>query len=308
MNIRKLLPTLLLVAFFIPAHAQFVLEPFGTPALAGGSGAMATVRIPPLPAQLDFAGEPVPLGNFDTRESLVKDLLVTCYMHSRTMQTLLAASRWFPVIEPILRRYGVPDDFKYLCMAESGLNPSINSPAGAGGLWQIMPATAREYGLFVAAGVDERYHVEKSTEAACQYLLAAKAKLGSWTLAAASYNLGTTGIATRQDKQGVTNYYDLFLPEETMRYVFRCLTFKLVSGDPALYGFHIRPEERFAPLDRYREVSVDSAAIDWSALARQHGTSYKMLRELNPWIRDYTYTNSARRTFTVKIPEAGFRQ
>ncbi len=307
MKARKLLLTALLMVFLVPAHAQLMLEPFGTPASVSGSPAMATVRIPPLPAQIDFAGEPVPLANFDTRESLVKDLLVTCYMHSRTMQTLLAATRWFPVIEPILARYGVPDDFKYLCMAESGLNPNIQSPAGAAGLWQIMPATGRQYGLFVATGVDERYHIEKSTEAACKYLLAAKARLGSWTLAAASYNLGIAGIATRQEKQGVTRYYDLFLPEETMRYIFRCLTFKLVTNDPVLYGFHIRPEDRFAPFARYREVSVDDAAIDWSALARRHGTNYKMLRELNPWIRDYTYTNSARRTFTVKIPEAEFR-
>ena len=307
MKTRKFLLTALLAACFVPLHAQLLPEPFGLPASASGASAMATVRIPPLPAQLDFAGEPVPLTHFDTRESLVKELLMTCYLHSRTMQTLLAATRWFPVIEPILARYGVPDDFKYLCMAESGLNPNIQSPAGAAGLWQIMPATAREYGLFVATGVDERYHIEKSTEAACRYLLAAKAKMGSWTLAAAAYNLGLAGITTRQEKQGVTNYYDLFLPEETMRYIFRCLTFKLLTNAPALYGFQIRPEDRFAPFDRSREVSVDEAAIDWSALARRYGTSYKMLRELNHWIRDYTYTNTARRTFVVKIPEAGFR-
>ena len=308
MKIHKIILTVLLVVLSTPAPAQFILEQFGTPALSQTGSAMSTVMIPPIPAELDFAGERVPLENFDTWESLAKDLMVTCYMHSRTMQTLLATTRYFPIIEPILERYGVPNDFKYLCMAESGLNPNVRSTAGAAGLWQIMQATGREYGLFVGTGVDERYHVEKSTEAACKYLLGAKAKLGSWTLAAASYNLGIAGVTTRQEKQGITNYYDLYLPEETMRYVFRCLTFKLLMNDPTQYGFVVQPDQYFKPLDKYREVQVSSATIDWSALAREHGTTYKMLRELNHWIRDYTYANSARRTFTVKIPTSGFRQ
>lgn len=269
---------------------------------------MAAVMIAPLPGQLDFAGERVPLDNHDTRESLIKEISVTCYMHSRTLQTLLASTRFFPIIEPILEKYGVPDDFKYLCMAESSLNPEARSTAGAGGLWQFMQAAGREYNLFIGTGVDERYHVEKSTEAACKYLLDAKNRLGSWTLAAAAYNAGVAGVRTRMQKQEVTDYYDLYLPEETMRYVFRCLSFKLVTPNPSAYGFIISPSDYFAPLTDYREVQVSDASIDWSALARSHGTTYKMLRELNPWIRDYTYTNSARRTFTVKVPNAGFRR
>ena len=155
---------------------------------AASQGEFAPTQVPPLPAKLEFAGEAVPLGNYDTRESLTREMLTTLYMHSRTMQTLLASERYFAIIEPILKKYGVPDDFKYLCMAESGLNPEARSGAGAAGLWQLMPAYAKSAGLLVGGEVDERYHVEKSTEAACRYLVDAKRRLGSWTLAAASFN------------------------------------------------------------------------------------------------------------------------
>lgn len=265
------------------------------------------VVVPSLPQRLDFAGEPVPLDNYDTRESLTRDLLVTCYMHSRTMLALLAAPRYFPVIEPILKKYGVPDDFKYLCMAESGLNPNIVSAAGAAGLWQLMPAVGRENRMLMGDGVDERFHIEKATEAACRYLLDAKERLGSWTLAAASYNVGVVGIKTRLAKQGVSNYYDMFLPEETMRYVFRCLTFKMLVETPGAYGYVVDPGDTFKPLTGYTEVEVKGAPIDWSAVARQYGTTYKMLRELNHWIRDYTYPNKANRTLILKVPAKGFR-
>lgn len=271
--------------------------------------AMAPVMLPPLPAQLDFAGERVPLEFYDIRESLNREMSVTCYMHSRTLLTLLATTRYFPVIEPILRKHGVPDDFKYLCMAESGLNPNIRSVAGAAGLWQFMEAAGKEYGLFIGANrlVDERYHLEKSTEAACKYILDAKRRLGSWTLAAAAYNAGLGGVQTRMQKQGVSDYYDLYLPEETMRYVFRILSFKLVTPQPAAYGFVIAPSEYYRPLTDYHEIQVSDAQIDWSSVAHSNGTTYKMLRELNHWIRDYTYTNSAKRTFTVRIPNKDFR-
>lgn len=269
----------------------------------------APVVLPPMPAELTFAGEAVPLENFDTRESLQRELLTTGYLHARTTLTLLAATRYFPVIEPILRKNGVPDDFKYLCMAESGLNPNAVSPVGAGGLWQFMRATAKEYGLFVSADatVDERFHVEKSTEAACRYILDAKAKSGSWTLAAAAYNAGLGGVATRMQKQGIGGYYDLFLPEETMRYVFRILSFKLIVEDPEAFGYLVAPEDHYPPLTEYTEVSLSDTAIDWPAVARQYGTNYKILRVLNPWIRDYTYNNKEGRTFVLRVPKGDFR-
>ena len=291
------------------AQAQIQTPPTTPRTLVEREG-MAPVTIPPMPAHLDFAGERVPLEYYDTRESLIREVSVSCYMHSRTLLTLLATTRYFPIIEPILKKHGVPDDFKYLCMAESGLNPNVRSTAGAAGLWQFMEAAGKEYGLFIGANrlVDERYHIEKSTEAACKYILDAKRRLGSWTLAAAAYNAGVGGVQTRMQTQGVTDYYDLFLPEETMRYVFRILSFKLITPDPRRYGFTMAREDYYRPLDDYYEIEVSDATIDWSAVARSQGTNYKMLRELNHWIRDYTYNNTGRRTFKVKVPNEGFRK
>lgn len=268
----------------------------------------AQVEVPPLPARLDFAGEPVPMQNQDTRESLMREMLTTFYMHSRTLQTILASKRYFAVIEPILAKYGVPDDFKYLCMAESGLNPEARSGAGAGGLWQLMPAYAKSAGLLVGDEVDERYHIEKSTEAACRYLIDAKRRLGSWTLAAAAFNAGVAGVSRRLEKQGVESYYDLFLPNETLRYVFRVLSFKLLMSDPAAYGYKIDKKEYYPLLPAYEEVTVDDPEIDWAAFAREHGTHYKQIRQLNPWIRDYDHANKAGRSYTVKIPQGSARK
>ena len=260
------------------------------------------VYIPQLPDKLDLAGEEVPLGNYDTRESLLREMMTTIYLHSRTTQAIVASTRYFPIIEPIMKKYGIPDDFKYLCMAESGLDPNAGSSAGAAGLWQLMPAYAKSAGLLVGGEVDERYHVEKSTEAACRYLVDAKRRLGSWTLAAASFNAGVAGVSRRLEKQGVTSYYDLFLPSETLRYVFRVLSFKLLVGDPGAYGYRIGTEDYYKPLPEYKEVTVDSPTIDWTAFARGHGTNYKLMRELNPWIRDYDHNNKAGRSYVVKIP------
>jgi hypothetical protein len=265
------------------------------------------VIVPPLPATLDFAGEMVPLENFDTRESLVRELSVTCYLHSRTLATLLATTRYLPIIEPILERNAIPRDMIYLCMAESGLNPNIASPAGAAGLWQLMNAAGKEAGLEINSKVDERYHIEKATQAACDYLRDAYRRFGSWSMAAAAYNLGNAGVARRVELQRVKNYYDLFLPEETMRYVFRILTWKLVAENPARYGFSISPSQYHAPLERYTVVDIGGAKIDWPAEAVKRGTSYKLMRELNHWIRDYDWANPAGKTYRVKMPDRNFR-
>ena len=291
--------SLLLASCSSPAASQ--------PSLNSEASLYAPVAIPSLPRSLDFAGESVPLDNYDTRESLLRELLTNMYMHSRTTQTLLATKRYFPIIEPILEKYGIPEDFKYLCMAESGLDPDVRSGAGAAGLWQLMPPYAKSAGLFIGNGVDERYDIEKATEAACKYLADAKTRLGSWTLAAASFNAGVAGVTKRLSNQGVSSYYDLYLPDETMRYVFRVLAFKLMTPDPASYGYVISPDDYYEPLIDYREITVDDAAIDWSAVARANGTTYKMLRELNHWIRDYDYDNKARRKFVIKVPNPDFR-
>ncbi|MCD8072131.1 MAG: lytic transglycosylase domain-containing protein [Alistipes sp.] len=273
-----------------------------------GQGMFSKLTVPNIPARLEFAGERVPLENFDVFEGLQREMLVTLYMHSRTTLTLLNSTRYFPVIEPILAKYGVPDDFKYLCMAESGLNPNITSPAGAAGLWQIMSATGKEYGLVGDKGVDERFDIEKSTEAACKYLLDSYKRFGSWTLAAAAYNLGNAGVSRRLDVQGEDDYYDVFLPEETMRYVYRILSLKLLSQEPYSYGYIIAQGDYYRPLTDYTTVEVSDKKIEWSEVARRNGTTYKMLRQLNHWIRDYEYNNASGRTFKVKIPGEGFRQ
>jgi hypothetical protein len=266
------------------------------------------VAPPAVPDTLDFAGERVPLENFDTRESLQREMLVTLYAHGGTQFTLLNMKRYFSIIEPVLAKNNIPADFKYLCVAESSLMPEAMSGAGAAGLWQFMPATGKELGLEVDGEVDERYHIEKATEAACEYFRKAYDRFGSWTLVAAAYNLGTAGVTKRIERQGVENYYDAFLPTETLRYVFRILAWKVLMENPSAYGFYIKDNEYYSPLSDYGEVSVSDSPVEWSAVAKEYGTTYKMLRQLNPWIRDYAYKNSRKQTLKVKIPAEGFRQ
>ena len=263
--------------------------------------------LPTIPNELTFAGERVPLENFDTEESLRRELLTTSYLHSRTFLTLLATTRYFPIIEPILKKYNIPDDFKYLCMAESGLDPNVMSYTGAAGLWQIMPSTGRQYGLETGKEVDSRYDIVKSTEAACKYFLSSYERFGSWTMTAAAYNIGEAGLQRRVKKQGTTNYYDTFLPAETLRYVFRILAFKVLTLNPSEYGFVIAPDDYYKYLNQYTIAKVSRKNIDWSQFAKENGTTYKMLRQLNHWIRDYDYVNSSLREYDVKIPTKEFR-
>lgn len=260
-----------------------------------------------LPSQLDFAGERVPLELPDVAEALEREMSVTMYMHSRTLQTLRATKRYFPYIEKILQKYGVPTDFKYLCMAESGLNPNAVSSAKAAGLWQFMTSAAKDFGVETGDNVDLRYELEASTEAAAKYLKNSYERYGNWTLAAASYNAGLTGVTRRSNIQGVENYYDLFLPEETMRYVYRILSMKLVEQNPEKYGFKLSQSDYLKPFVNYTEIQVNDTQIDWSALAAKYGTNYKILRTLNPWIREYQYTNKSGKSYTVKMPNKDFR-
>lgn len=277
-------------------------------ALFVASFAHAQVRVPVLPATLEFAGERVPLENFDTRESLIRELLVTCNMHSRTMLTLLNAERYVSIIKPMLKEMGVPEDFVYLCMAESGLDPNAVSTAKAAGLWQLMPATGKAGGLEVNGEVDERYDIQRSTRVALNHLLKSKARFGTWTLAAAAYNLGDGGVSKRLDLQApCADYYDVWLPDETRRYIFRILSWKLVAENPALYGFSTNALTSYSQLTDYHEIKVSGKDIKWPEVAAANGTTYKLLRELNPWIREYAYANPNDRTLTLKIPNKGFR-
>ena len=258
-----------------------------------------------LPDELSFAGERVPLENFDTRESLEREIIVSAYRHSSTILIIKRAARYLPVIEPILKKNGIPDDFKFLVAAESEYSNMI-SPAGATGFWQIMQATGREYGLEINSVVDERYHLEKSTQLACDFLRKTYEKYGSWTMSAASYNCGRSGLDTQVSIQKKNNYYDLLLNEETARYIFRVVEYKLIINDPPCYGFDIKENELYPEL-KYHEVKVDSEVADFSDFAAGHGTNYKLLKLYNPWLRRPYLTPRQGKIYLIKIPAAGLR-
>ncbi|NQV51954.1 MAG: lytic transglycosylase domain-containing protein [Flavobacteriales bacterium] len=253
-----------------------------------------------LPTTMDFAGEAVPLNLIDVREKMDRELLVNTYWQSQTLLLLKRSHRWFPLIEKILEEEGIPDDFKYLALMESGLT-QIVSPAGATGFWQLMKDAARERGLEVNNDIDERYHIEKSTYAACAYLRDAKEKFGSWTLAAASYNMGMSGINVQLERQKATNYYDLVLNEETSRYIFRILAAKTILGDPKSYGFNFREDDLYKPL-KFKEISANQTIPNLADFAFENGINYKTLKYLNPWMRDNHLPNSSGKAYVIKLP------
>ncbi len=256
------------------------------------------------PAEMDFCGEKTPLHLSDVKERFDRELIVNSNLHASTLIIMKRANREFPIIEPILKKYGIPDDFKYLAVAESAL-VNATSSAGAKGFWQFMPATAKEYRMEVTDEVDERYHLIKSTEAACQYLLNAKNKMGSWTLAAASYNGGLAGVNKQITSQGENNYYDLLLTEETYRYVFRILALKEIMQNADKYGFTLRNNELYNAIPT-RKVEVDTSITDLAAFAKQQGINYKILKIHNPWLRDKKLTNSSRKKYEIEIPMSGY--
>ncbi|MBT8195231.1 MAG: lytic transglycosylase domain-containing protein [Bacteroidia bacterium] len=252
-----------------------------------------------IPKQIYFAGERVPVEIYDVKERLDKELLVNTYWQSRSMLMHKKAARYFPIIEPILAKNNIPDDFKYVVVAESGFEHVV-SPAGAAGYWQFLKATGREYGLEVNSGIDERYHIEKSTEAACKYIQQAKDRLGTWTLAAASFNMGMDGLKRRLSNQKVDSYYKVLLNSETSRYVFRILSYKEIIGSPEKYGFNFNESDLYQPLE-YSVVTVNNTVEDLVAFANDHGTDYKNIKIMNPWIRGASLPNNSRRTYQIKI-------
>lgn len=278
-------------------HAFFNQDTFRTP---------SPVYHIPIPEKIDFAGEPVPIHLFDVRESLDRELQTNTYWHSQTVLLLKRANRFFPIIEPILKGRGVPDDFKYLAIAESGLMQVV-SPSKAVGFWQILKGTGQELGLEINNEVDERYHIEKSTHAACTFLLESYKRYNDWTLTAASYNCGRTGLQRQINRQGLSNYYDMLHNEETARYVFRIISFKAIFEQPEMYGFYLEPNELYPPL-QYDEIKVDSTIENMAEFAFSHNTNYKILKLLNPWLRENYLKNSAKKTYYIKVPKAGFRE
>lgn len=256
------------------------------------------------PMKIDFAGEEVPTYMADVYERLDRELITNTNYHTNTTLVLKRANKVFPVIEPILKKHGIPDDFKYLAVIESSLVNAV-SPAGARGVWQFMPATAKEKGLEVTDDVDERYHLVKSTEAACLYLKDAKEKFGNWTLAAASYNGGMNGVQRQLEAQGVRSYYDVLLNEETSRYVFRILALKEIMSHPAEYGFRLPKEGLYKEVE-LKTIEIDSSISDFSAFAKSQGINYKILKIHNPWLRDKKLDNPTKKKYILEIPTSGY--
>jgi hypothetical protein len=258
-----------------------------------------------LPDEVAFAGEKMPLDNFDTRESLEREILTSAYRHSSTILIIMRAHRYLPMIEKILKKNNVPDDFKYLVAAESEYSNMV-SPAGATGFWQIMPETGKEEGMEINTVVDERYDVEKSTQFACDYFLKSYERFGSWTLAAASYDGGRAAVDEQIAIQHQNNYYDLLLSEETARYIFRVVAYKLLIENPENFGFNIAKKDLYPELKFY-EVKIDSVITDFSTFAEKFGTNYKILKLLNPWLRKPYLTPKPYKSYLIKIPSEGMR-
>jgi membrane-bound lytic murein transglycosylase D len=249
-----------------------------------------------------FAGERIPVENFDVRERLERELIINSYRHSHTILNLKNSARYFPVMEKILKENGLPDDFKYLAVAESDLRNATSS-AGAKGIWQFMEGTAGDYGLEVSKEVDERLHFEKSTRAACQYLKRYKERFGTWSLVAAAYNMGPTGLRNEMESQKMGSFYDLNLSDETNRYLFRLVAIKHVMENSERYGFDMRTEQMYPPLDNYALVTVDSSIANLGEFAKQFGTSYRMIKVFNPWLKENKLTNTKKKVYDIKIPK-----
>lgn len=258
------------------------------------------IKQPYIPEKPEFAGEYVPIEFQDVKESLDREFLVNTYWHSNTILLMKRAHKFFPVIEPILKKNSIPDDFKYLAVAESGLS-NVVSPSGAKGFWQFLKNTAREYGLEVNSYVDERYNLELATNAACEYLNKAYSKYGSWSMVAASYNMGMTGLDRQVAKQNCTKYYDLLLNSETGRYVYRIIALKYIFANPQEYGFNFAEKDLYFPL-KYETYIVDTAVNNLTLFAEQFGITYKTLKYFNPWLRDKYLVNKSRKKYEIKIP------
>ena len=259
--------------------------------------------IPKPSSTIYFANERVPLENPDIWERYDKELLKNTYWQSNTLLLHKRAAKYFPVIEPILKKNNLPDDFKYLALTESGLE-NVTSPAGAKGFWQIMKSTAKEFNLEVNSEVDERYHIEKSTQVACDFLNSAKEKFGSWTLAAAAYNMGRSGLLKQMNRQKSYTYYDLLLNNETSRYVFRILAIKEIIENPKKYGFQFRKEDLYKNIPTY-ELMVDTSISSWADFSKEYGINYKILKLHNPWLRESYLTNKLKKKYYIEIPQKG---
>lgn len=262
---------------------------------------IVAITNPQIPKTMEFAGQRIDFDRVDMYERLDRELTSLTYTHSNTLLLIKRANKYFPVLAPILKKQGVPEDLLYLACVESILNPCAVSPAKAAGIWQFMATTAKQYGLEVNEWVDERYDIEKETEAACRYLKKAYSEYGNWESAAAAYNGGPNRITTELDSQMAESSFDLQLVDETSRYVFRILATKMIMENPAAYGFTLTADQLYQPLD-YIIETVSGPVNSWPQWAKQRGISYAQLREANPWIRSKTLPNKSGKTYKVKIP------
>jgi len=260
------------------------------------------VRPVQLKSSYDFAGEELPLGNFDVRERLDRELNVNKFWQSSTILNIKNAAKFFPVMEPILKEQGIPSDMKYLAVAESALRNATSS-SGAKGFWQFLPAAAREMGLEVNKDIDERYNLELATRAACGYLKKNFRRFGSWTKAAAAYNTGPTRLARELESQNESDYFNLNLSDETMRYVFRIVALKDIMENPAEHGFDIRANDLYEPRNDYYNVIIDYQIDDLAAFAHKYGISYRMLKVYNPWLLSSKLPNRSKKVYTFHIPK-----
>lgn len=279
----------------------FMTVPLAFKHLEGKRAAPVYFQAPALPEQMSFAGEKVPLERWDIKERFDRELLPNYFNPSNVLYLIKMSNRYFPIISERLKAAGVPDDFKYLCIAESNLVSNARSRAGAVGFWQFMDRTAPGYGMRVNTEVDDRHEIERSTDAACRYLKQAYKQFGSWTAAAASFNCGQGGYRNQASFQGTTNYYDLYLPNESTRYIFRILTFKHLLENASDLGFAVRAEEKYGAVPS-RTITVKASIPNLVTFAHENGTTYQKLRLLNPWLRGKSLTVTGGKTYELKLP------
>ena len=260
------------------------------------------VTSPEVPTSMEFAGEKIDLTRSDLRERMDREILTFTYSHINTQLMLKRANRLFPVIEPILKQQGLPDDFKYMMIIESNGDIYARSGVGAAGLWQIMPATGKQYGLEVNNSIDERYNIEKATRVACRHLKHSYKLTGDWLTSAASYNAGDAGVSKRMASQKESKAINTCLVPETSRYIFRILTAKLIFSDPARYGFLLKSSDLYPPVAMADTLEVNDAVINFTDIAKSNGLNFMQLRDANPWIRSTSVKNSSRKSYKVLIP------
>lgn len=269
--------------------------------LANGNNLPQVVRPVDLSGPFSFAGEAIPMGDFDVRERLDMELLRNAYFHRNTLLLLKRRARYFPTIERILAEEGVPDDLKYLAVAESGLSNAV-SPAGAKGVWQFMATTGKSYGLEINGEVDERYHLEKATRAAAKYLKDYYQEFGDWRWVAAAYNMGGPNVRKWRSRQNADTLFDLDINKETMAYVFRIVALKTIMEDPEAFGYYVTADDMYPRLDNFKTITVSKSVGDLGEFAEANETTYRKLKVYNPWLVAGSLPISAGNSYEIRIP------